>query len=55
MYLAILRYKMHGEEIERYRADHIAFLKKGYERGDFIVSVKMLNGKGYIIPFIKHP
>ncbi|MBY0271839.1 MAG: GrpB family protein [Alphaproteobacteria bacterium] len=49
MYLAILRYKVPEGEIERYRSDHIDFLKKGYERGDFIVSGKMFNGKGGVI------
>jgi uncharacterized protein YciI len=41
MYLAILHYKAPREEVERYRSDHIAFLKKDYERSDFIVSGKM--------------
>jgi len=49
MYLAILHYKVPREEIERHRPDHVAFLKKGYERGDFIVSGKMFNERGGII------
>ena len=49
MYLAILHYKVAREEIEPYLSAHTAFLKKGYARGDFIVSGRMLNDKGGII------
>jgi GrpB-like predicted nucleotidyltransferase (UPF0157 family)/uncharacterized protein YciI len=49
MFLAILRYKVPLEEIEPYRKGHIDFLKNGYANNDFIVSGRMMTGKGGVI------
>jgi GrpB-like predicted nucleotidyltransferase (UPF0157 family)/uncharacterized protein YciI len=49
MFLALLRYKVPPEELEPYIQDHIVFLKDGYAKNDFIVSGKMMSGKGGVI------
>jgi GrpB-like predicted nucleotidyltransferase (UPF0157 family)/uncharacterized protein YciI len=49
MLLALLHYKVPYEEIEAYVPEHIAFLKKGYAKGDFIVSGPRLDKKGGVI------
>src|SRR5688572_29713784 len=49
MYLAILHYKVPREKREPYLLEHRAFLEKGYENNDFIVSGPLLNGKGGLI------
>lgn len=49
MYLAILHYKDPPEKLALHLPDHIAFLKKGYAQGNFIVSGRMFNDKGEVI------
>jgi len=49
MFLALLRYKVPSEALEPYIQDHVAFLKDGYDKNDFIVSGKMMTGKGGVI------
>lgn len=49
MFLALLRYKVSRKELEPYLPSHRAFLDAGYARGDFIVSGRMMTGKGGVI------